>query len=88
MQHQMSQLQQFHASHRRTADTLQHATWMAGRMGHNPNPMTWDEVKAAANSDRPYAWAFRMIVEHDSQSSAADREIEAACNEDRERAAI
>lgn len=83
----MTQLQQFHASHRRIHDTLQHATWMAGRMGVNPNPMTWDEVKAAAKSDRPYAWAFQMIVEAEENVSSIDREIETACQEMRELAA-
>lgn len=84
MPQQMTQLQQFHASHRHIHDVLQHATWMAGRMGENPNPMTWEEVKAAAKSDKPYAWAFQMIVEADERVSNADRETELACQADRE----
>jgi len=84
---QMTQLQQFQASHRRVHDTLQHVAWMAGRMGENPNPLSWDEVKALAKSDKPYAWAFQMLVEADESVSAVDREIEAACQASRELAA-
>lgn len=79
---QMTQLQHFYESHRRMSDTLQHCTWMAGLSEDNPNPMTWDEVKAAAESKKPYAWAFQMIVAARDEPSPVDLLIMEAAEED------
>ncbi|KXS55064.1 MAG: hypothetical protein AWU57_567 [Marinobacter sp. T13-3] len=72
----ITQEQYFHKAHRETSDTLQQAYWMAGQMKDqlgrvNPNPMTHDEIQTAANSDKPYAWAFQMILEGRQRAAAS-----------------
>lgn len=55
----MDQKHMFYRAHREVNDTLQDAAWLAGLLGDNPNPMTREEVAAAAG--KPYSWAFQMI---------------------------
>ena len=77
----ITQQQMFHKAQRETSETLQQAYWMAGQMKDNlgrwnPNPMTDAEIRNAANSDRPYAWAFQMIVEGRELAAARAKKAE------------
>lgn len=63
----LTQVQHFHQAHRTINDTLQQAYWMAGQMPDsqgrfNPNPLTEQEMRDLATSDRPYAHAFQAIL--------------------------
>lgn len=59
----MTQYQQFQQAHARMMDTLKQAAWLAGLFGDNPNPLTREEIVAAAGrEDRPYSWAFRLML--------------------------
>lgn len=62
-----NQKQMFYQSHRDVNDLLQQAYWMAGKMKdslgrENPNPLSDIEIKNLANSDKPYSYAFQMIL--------------------------
>ncbi len=59
---QKSQYQMCLEADRKAHETLQHCAWMAGLMGENPNPLTREEVDTLAQSKKPYAWAFQVIV--------------------------
>ncbi|WP_273457639.1 hypothetical protein [Nevskia ramosa] len=79
----MTQYQMCLEASRKAHQVLQHCAWMAGLMGDNPNPLTRDEVDKLARSDKPYAWAFKVIVDGRSKPDHVNDAIQEAVAIDR-----
>jgi len=57
------QTQQYWESRRHVQDMVETAGYLCGLLGDNKNPLSIDEIKAIANSNKPYAGIFRNILE-------------------------
>ena len=57
-----TQKQMFYSAQKENADTLQHALYMAGLGEPNSNPLTIDEVRIMATSNKRYSWAFALVL--------------------------
>lgn len=64
---QISQRQHFYRSQQKMIGVLKEAAFMAGVLKDetgkfNSNPLSQKEIRSIASSDKPYAWAFKQLI--------------------------
>lgn len=57
-----TQEQMYEKSRRENASLIQEVAFMCGMMGHNPNPLTDDEIIEIAQAKKFYSHAFEPIA--------------------------